>query len=91
MKKLLLLISCLCLCTIHYGQQVNIKDFGAKGDGIQDDLAAWDSAISYVLSFPQYQTPEIIVPAGVYWLCNKSCGLLCFCTGEKIFKNNKAQ
>ncbi|HOZ77005.1 MAG TPA: glycosyl hydrolase family 28-related protein [Ferruginibacter sp.] len=70
MKKLLLLISCLCLCTIHYGQQVNIKDFGAKGDGIQDDLAAWDSAISYVLSFPQYQTPEIIVPAGVYRFTN---------------------
>jgi Pectate lyase superfamily protein len=70
MRKILLLVTFLGFCTVQYGQQVNIKDFGAKGDGIQDDLPAWDSAITYVLNLPQFQTPEIIVPAGVYRITN---------------------
>lgn len=70
MKKIFLLAVFICIYLLQYAQQVNVKDFGAKGDGIQDDLPAWDSAIAYVLSFPQYQTPEIVVPAGVYRFTN---------------------
>jgi hypothetical protein len=70
MKKTLLSICFIGFYATQFGQQVNIKDFGAKGDGINDDLPAWDSAIAYVLSFPQYKTPEIIIPAGVYRVTN---------------------
>lgn len=70
MKKTLLPIFFICFSLPVFCQQVNIKDFGARGDGIHDDLAAWDSAIAYVLSLPQYKTPEIRVPAGVYRVTN---------------------
>ena len=70
MKKIVFAIYFIFHCIILHAQQVNVKDFGAKGDGKNDDLPAWDSAIAYALSFPQYQTPEIIVPAGVYRFTN---------------------
>lgn len=44
---------------------VNIKDFGAKGDGITNDTAAFKEAI--------YNSPNgstIIIPSGTYLVCN---------------------
>jgi hypothetical protein len=70
MKKILLLLYFICPCGFLFAQQVSLKDFGAKGDGVQDDLPAWDSAIAYLLSLPPYQTAELLVPAGVYRVTN---------------------
>lgn len=70
MKKILLLLCFICLYGFLFAQQVSLKDFGAKGDGVQDDLPAWDSAIAYLLSLPPYQTAELLVPAGVYRVTN---------------------
>lgn len=45
---------------------INIKDFGAKGDGVTDDTAAWDEALSVAkamemaLYFPSGQYPVTI-------------------------------
>jgi hypothetical protein len=64
MKKI---FTALLLCLTMAGiSQVNPKDFGAKGDGVSDDGAAFYRAFAHALSFPQYQTPEIWIPAGVY-------------------------
>lgn len=49
---------------------VNVKDFGAKGDGIADDTQAFKDTVTYVNKFfldTNYQTMlEIFIPAGVY-------------------------
>lgn len=58
--------------------QVSVKDFGAVGDGIADDSAAINAAITYVTSlypptgtFPPQRVPSIYLPEGTY-LINSS-------------------
>ena len=43
---------------------VSVKDFGAVGDGVADDTAAFSAAIAYVLAAAN--RPAIHVPAGKY-------------------------
>jgi len=45
------------------GEQVSVKDFGAKGDGRADDGAAIQAAIDAVAS---RRGGEVVIPAGVY-------------------------
>lgn len=46
------------------GERVSIRDFGAIGDGVADDTAAFRLALQHVESLPR--GGEIFVPAGVY-------------------------
>ncbi|GIU71699.1 MAG: hypothetical protein KatS3mg003_1178 [Candidatus Nitrosocaldaceae archaeon] len=46
---------------------INIKDFGAKGDGITDDTAAIQAAIDYAVTT---NTKHIFIPNGVYRISN---------------------
>lgn len=62
---------------------INVKDFGAKGDGVTDDWAAINSAIAYARSFasvsvgPAFMVPPIWFPHGTYavskpFLCDEA-------------------
>jgi hypothetical protein len=57
----------LLLPAIAIGQsKISVKEYGAVGDGIADDGAAIYKTFAAAYAFPQYQTPEIIFPAGIY-------------------------
>jgi hypothetical protein len=47
---------------------VSVKDFGAVGDGVTDDTAAINAAISYVLTTPtsEFRGRTVYFPAGLY-------------------------
>ena len=51
--------------------EINVKDFGAKGDGVTDDLAAFNAAIA---ALGPANTPflgqTLYVPPGTYYLSN---------------------
>jgi len=47
-------------------QYVNIKDFGAVGNGSTDDTAAIQATVNYVNSLAATNKPTIYVPAGRY-------------------------
>lgn len=65
MKKVVSIL--LLLPIIAIGQaRISVKDYGATGDGIADDGDAIYRTFVAAYSFPQYQTPEIIFPAGIY-------------------------
>lgn len=60
---------------------INVKDFGAKGDGVTDDTAAIQAALNYAASlyggdissdagYIGWYTPEVLFPRGVY-LCGQ--------------------
>lgn len=51
-------------------QYVNIKDFGAVGDGATDDTAAIQAALDYVHSLAATNRPTVYVPAGRYLITN---------------------
>ena len=46
-------------------QQLNVKSFGAKGDGVTDDLLPFNKTINYAIS---NNIKKIIVPSGTYIL-----------------------
>lgn len=51
----------------RFGDVVNVKDFGATGNGSTDDRAAIQSAIDYVEAIGnEYKRPEIVFPQGTY-------------------------
>lgn len=49
----------------HSADIINVKDFGAKGDGKTDDTAAIAAAISYSHTTP-YDGGKIYFPDGIY-------------------------
>jgi len=46
------------------GAPVNVKDFGAVGDGVADDTAAIQAARDFIAA--QSQPPKLVFPAGIY-------------------------
>ena len=46
---------------------ISVKDFGAKGDGVTDDTAAFNAALQYVSGFGG---AKVIMPVGTYVLTN---------------------
>jgi len=46
----------------RFADTVNVKDFGAAGDGIQDDTAAIQAAINYA----SLKRSKVVIPAGTY-------------------------
>lgn len=56
------------LSTLKY-ERINVKDFGAVGDGVSDDTDAIQKAIDYALNLDgkAYSVaPHVIIPAGEY-------------------------
>lgn len=45
---------------------INVRDFGAKGDGVTDDFSAFNAAITHAMSLNAGSRPIIYVPAGNY-------------------------
>lgn len=69
--------------------ELNVKDFGAKGDGTIDDTQAIQDAIDYIVN--NYDTGTVYIPNGTYkitstitFYCDKvnieSCGAIMDCT-----------
>jgi hypothetical protein len=50
------------------GDPVNVLDFGAKGDGVTDDSAAFIAAINYCVSFGYNKVKQLHIPTGNYLL-----------------------
>lgn len=50
---------------IHSSGYINVKEFGATGDGVTDDYPAIQEAINYAYTSGVY---KIIIPAGWYYL-----------------------
>lgn len=48
--------------------EINVKDFGAKGDGIYNDSASFNAAFSVARATLATRTAKIIIPAGRYVL-----------------------
>src|SRR5689334_18699470 len=46
---------------------INVKDWGAKGDGNTNDTAAINAAIDYVYTLPR-KTAFIFFPPGIYMI-----------------------
>lgn len=63
----------------HFGDILNVKDFGAKGDGVTDDTAAFESAL--------LKNKTIYVPCGSYKLNKQLYGK--FITDNKLTFTNK--
>lgn len=57
-----------------YDYSINVKDYGAVGDGVTDDYAAFVAAIaalSITLSPPNYSGKGVLeIPPGIYYLSN---------------------
>jgi hypothetical protein len=51
-----------------FGDTVSVKDFGAVGDGVTDDTAAFQNAIAYAQTRSALGGGTIIVPSGRYAL-----------------------
>ena len=47
----------------RFADRLNVKDFGAVGDGTADDTAAIQAAIDYAL---QYEKQKVHIPSGTY-------------------------
>lgn len=64
MLLLLLMVSLVLLCSATLGQpsQVDVRDYGAKGDGITDDTAAFTAAMAAVAE----KGGTVSVPVGNY-------------------------
>jgi|18_taG_2_1085343.scaffolds.fasta_scaffold06401_2 hypothetical protein len=45
---------------------INVKDFGAVGDGVTDDFPAFTAAKTYIENLAT--RPELVVPAGTYYI-----------------------
>lgn len=60
----------------RFGQVVNVKDYGAKGDGVADDTAAISTAVAEVNTLARNGvsgTPiALYFPAGIYLITNSS-------------------
>lgn len=61
------------LCAALFGAAVNVRDFGAKGDGKNDDTAAFQKAIDSVFAEYTFDSApksgrEVLVPEGTYRL-----------------------
>lgn len=53
--------------TSSLADTLNVKDFGAVGDGVTDDTVALQRFVAYVNSRPKYSAPiSAILPNGVY-------------------------
>ena len=51
----------------RFGDVVNVKDFGATGDGSTDDRGAIQAAIDYIENIGnEYKRPELVFPKGTY-------------------------
>jgi len=81
MKKLCLFVLSLPFFAVFAGYSFDVRDFGAKGDGKNDDTAAVQKALD--ASFVDYtrdsvpkSLPEVFIPAGTYRL-----------TGTLVFRN----
>ena len=64
------------------GASVNIKDFGAVGDGVTDDTLAIQAAID---SLNEYRGGNVYVPVGTY----KVTEILLNCTGARLHGESK--
>lgn len=58
MKKVFLVITAALFIFINCSAQQSIKDFGAKGDGVNDDTQAFMKAVQ--------STQKLIIPKGIY-------------------------
>ncbi|SIT48397.1 hypothetical protein BN2475_1010002 [Paraburkholderia ribeironis] len=52
------------------GEAVNVKDFGAKGDGIHDDQTAFQAAIDSFSPINESLAGTVLVPVGTYRLAS---------------------
>ncbi|MBS0982135.1 glycosyl hydrolase family 28-related protein [Gluconobacter cerinus] len=50
----------------HFSDVVNVKDFGAQGDGQSDDTAALDAAFSYAENRTKSGSVAVVMPMGTY-------------------------
>jgi len=67
MKKMLLVCFCFSINLI-VSQKINVRDYAATGNGLQDDTEAFNKAIKYAKAkFSANQKPSIIyIPNGTY-------------------------
>lgn len=69
---------------------VNLKDFGAKLDGVTDDLAAWNAAITCISTAGRPK--KLVVPYGATGVCKTSGPININTGGITIeFENNTIQ
>ena len=54
----------------RFADTVNVKDFGAVGDGVADDTVAIQAALNYAQQFTYPLVPAVYIPAGVYMVSN---------------------
>jgi hypothetical protein len=59
-----------------FAQVVNVKDFGAKGDGSTDDSAAIAAAINSAISHANGKRPSVYLPGGTYRLAGTALPLI---------------
>lgn len=68
----------------HFSDEVNVKDFGAKGDGVTNDDAAFNRAIQYCLSLGDDAC--LFLPVGTY-LLTREPGVPCYGPGKVKIPN----
>ena len=68
----------------RFADTVNVKDFGAAGDGVTDDTAAIQAALNYAAN---NNKGAVFVPSGVYWC---SSGIIVY-AGVDLFSNGNTQ
>lgn len=97
MKKLgVMLAVSLATCAVSADSRLNVRDFGARGDGVTDDYAAFQKAFdranalrrkdakTYGLSYDSHGVPAVFVPQGTYRLSRPLLAhVTFFLTGEK--------